>query len=249
MADDGHRNDATPQEIWAVLRELSASQRNTDRQMQETDRRMQETDRLLTRQAIAAERRSQETDRRLRELDKLFNGQWGKLMEALVKGDLIPLLNRRGIAVHHVATNLERNHGGRRWEIDILAVNSTEVVAVEVKTTLKVRDVEHFLETLRNVAVLLPEYAAHTAYGAVAYLKADEAADAYAERRGLFVIRATGSSASITNRDGFRPRRFGHHRRSPAAAVRRPHRDGQGWGPAEIDPGGDQRDVRPGPRR
>ena len=201
MADVGHRNDATPQEVWAILGELSASQR-------ETDRRMQETDRLM-----------RENARRIRDLDELFNGQWGKLMEALVKGDLIALLNRRGVGVDHLSTNLERNYGGRRWEIDILAVTSAELVAVEVKTTLKVRDVDHFLETLRNITVLLPEYAAHAAYGAVAYLKANESADAYAQRQGLFVIRATGSSASIINREDFRPRTFG--REQPSARLRR----------------------------
>ena len=202
MADEGHRNDATPQDVWAIVRELSASQRGTDRRMQETDRRMQETDRYM-----------RETARCIRELDELFNGQWGKLMEALVKGDLIPLMKRRGVGVDHLSTNLERNYGGRRWEIDILAVNSAELVAVEVKTTLKVRDVDRFLETMRNVDVLLPEYSAHAAYGAGAYLKANESADAYAERQGLFVIRATGSSASITNGKDFRPRTFG--RRQP----------------------------------
>ena len=30
----------------------------------------------------------------------------------------------------------------------------------------------------------------------------------YAEKQGLFVIRATGSSASIVNAEGFRPRTF-----------------------------------------
>ena len=59
MAEEGHRDDASPQEIWAILRELSASQR-------ETDRRMQETDRLM-----------RENARRIRELDELFNGQPG----------------------------------------------------------------------------------------------------------------------------------------------------------------------------
>ena len=71
MADAGHRNDATPQDIWAILRELSTSER-------ETDRRMQETDELLKRQAI-------ETDRRIRKLDELTNGQWRRLREALVR--------------------------------------------------------------------------------------------------------------------------------------------------------------------
>lgn len=85
------RGPATPQEIWIILREVSDSQK-------ETDRRMQETDRLLKRQR-------QETDRRLGKLDELFNGQWGKLMEALVEGDLIPLLRQRGIEVERTMTS------------------------------------------------------------------------------------------------------------------------------------------------
>ena len=116
MADhNGQREPATPEEVWSILREVAESQRETDRRMQETDRRMQET------------------DRRLRKLDDLFNGQWGKLMEALVEGDLIKLLNQRGIQVASTLTNLKQHRGPRRWEIDILAANGDEVVVVEVK--------------------------------------------------------------------------------------------------------------------
>ena len=64
------------------------------------------------------------------------------------------------------------------------------------------------------------DYRAHAhkpAYGATAYLKADEGSAVYAEKQGLFVIRATGSSASIANRQDFRPRAFGG--RSPAPAT------------------------------
>ena len=219
MAADGDRNDATPQEIWNMLRELTASQRETARLIRElresgaeADRDMQETRRALRESGAETDRRLQETDRRMRKLDDLFNGQWGKLIEALVTGDLIRLLNRRDIAVHYLSTNVEINRAGRKWEIDILAMNGKELVAVEVKTTLKVRDVGHFLDTLRHVTRILPDYANRAIYGAVAYLKADEAADTYAERQGLFVIRATGSSASITNREDFRPRTFGRSR-------------------------------------
>ena len=193
MSDRNERREAaTPQEIWAILREVSESQRETDRRMQETDRRMQET------------------DRRIRELDKLFNGQWGKLMEALVDGDLIELLNGRGIEVDYTMTNVVKRRGGqRRREVDILARNGDEVVAVEVKTTLKVRDVDRYLSVLEGFEELFPEYRDRKVYGAVAYLRADESSDEYAEGRGLFVIRATGSSASITNPEGFTPRVFG----------------------------------------
>ena len=196
MADDnGQRAPATPEEIWNILREVAQSQK--------------ETDRLLKRQG-------QETDLRLRKLDELFNGQWGKLMESLVEGDLVKMLRQRGVAVDHTISNPKKNYGERRWEFDILAVNGQEVVVVEVKTTLKVDDVDYFVERLQDLPELMPEYADRRVYGAVAYLKAHGSVNVYAGRQGLFVIRATGSSASITNAEGFTPHSFG--RRSPASS-------------------------------
>ncbi len=205
---NGHRDPATPQEIWEILREISAVQQETARRMQETDRRLQATDELITRQTRAA-------DRRIDELDKLFNGQWGKLIESLVEGDLVRLLQQRGIAVLHTVTNPRQNYGERRWELDIVAVNGEEVVVVEVKTTLRVPDIDRFMARLNEFSELMPEYASRRIYGAVAYLKAYQESDVRAERLGLFVIRATGSSASITNREGFTPRTFGHPSRAP----------------------------------
>ena len=136
-----------------------------------------------------------------------LDSQWGKLMEALVEGDLIDVLQARGIEVEHTLTNV-RHRGERSWEFDIIAVNGAEVVVVEVKTTLKVRQVDRFVGLMQEFTDLMPRYRGSTVYAAVAYLKADEASDGYAERQGLFVIRATGSSASITNREGFTPRAF-----------------------------------------
>ena len=87
---------------------------------------------------------------------------------------------------------------------------------VEVQTTLKVPDVDRFVGRLNEFPELMPEYASRRIYGAVAYLKAHQQSDVRAERLGLFVIRATGSSASITNRDGFTPRTFGHRSAAPS---------------------------------
>ena len=232
MADNGDRNDTTPQEIWSMLRELTASQRETARLIRElresgaeTDRRMQETDRQM-----------QETDRRLRKLDDLFNGQWGKLIEALVAGDLIRLLNRRDVAVQHLSTNLELNDAERTWEIDILAMNGAELVAVEVKTTLKVRDVDHFLDTLRHLTRLLPDYANREIY----------------RRRRLPEGRRTRQhlcGAAGTVRDSRHRQQRQHHQpeRLPAPHLR-PQRSARRLihapvGPAveRREPGGDQR--------
>jgi len=116
--------------------------------------------------------------------------------------------------VDYVSRHHERNYGGRRWDIDIVAVNSREVLAVLVRTTQKRDGVDEFLDMLRQVDGVMREYAGRAFYGAVACLQAEESADAYAARRGLFVIRATGSSTTITNHENSRPRTFGRAARS-----------------------------------
>lgn len=98
-----------------------------------------------------------------------------------------------------------------------------EAVVVKDKTTLKPEDVDKFVGAMRDVARYLLEYASNMVYGAVAYIRFESEADKYAERQGLYVIRATGDSASIVNDDDFNPesfaksssRRAGHLRAVP----------------------------------
>ncbi|MCY4643296.1 MAG: hypothetical protein OXB88_01625 [Bacteriovoracales bacterium] len=205
------RKDTSFEEIRKILREVSQNQKETDRRMKETDRRMMETDRQMKetdRQMKETDRRMMESDRRLNNLNDLFTGQWGKLMESLVEGELVNLLKERGVKVEHTTTRAKGQLGDRHWEIDILAVNGDEVVAVEVKTTLRVEHIDKFVEFLKDFKDLLKEYKDKKTYGAVAYLKADQAANIYAEKQGLYVIRATGNSAKIINNSNFKARKF-----------------------------------------
>jgi len=52
----------------------------------------------------------------------------------------------------------------------------------------------------------MPEYSDKKVYGAVAFLTEDTGTASMAEKKGLFVIRATGDSASIINDDKFIPK-------------------------------------------
>ena len=191
-------------------RMLQESKKETDRRIKETDRRIKDTERMLQESRKETDRREKETDRRIKELDELFTGQWGKLMESLVEGDLIRLLQAKGVKVDTTLQNLKKKKDGEEWELDILAIDGKEVVAVEVKTTMRVKDVDRFVQrTLGNlVEKICPEYKGKTIYGAMAYLKEDGHAAKYAEKQGLFVIRATGSSASIVNDSQFVPKSF-----------------------------------------
>ena len=196
---------ATLEEVWQLVREVSSSQKETARQMKETDRRMEETARQM-----------KETDRRIDKVHADFNSQWGKLVESLIEGKLVELLQSRGIEV----TNTFSRATGFYWleeegvrkrqdrEIDIIAANGKEVVVVEVKTTLKPDDVKYFMKTLKNFTQMFFRYKNAVVYGAVAYLKNDAEAALFAERQGLFVIRATGDSASLINKPDFKPKAF-----------------------------------------
>ena len=149
-----------------------------------------------------------EADKRMKKLEGMFTSQWGKLMESLVEGDLVGLLTGCGIAVHSIHPRVYGRRNGTHYEFDIVAGNGDEVVVVEVKTTLKSEQVTEFLEKLQRFTVYEPLYQGKRIYGAVAYLKADSSVTVHAERQGLFVIRATGSSASIVNDTEFVPRVF-----------------------------------------
>ena len=59
-------------------------------------------------------------------------------MSLLVEGDLVSLLKERKIDVIGVAKEHKRTIDGKDYEIDIIAINGQEIVAVtEVKTTLR----------------------------------------------------------------------------------------------------------------
>ena len=215
MENELHQNPATPEKIWATLDRITEKQEKSAKKMEkwqeEADRRQEEADRRqkkAERQMEELREQMKDTDRRLKKTDELFNSQWGKLVESLVEGDLVALLQERSVEVQSTHRRVDGRRNGDHYEFDILAINGKEVVVVEVKTTLRSEDVTHFLGKLARFTEYEPVWTGKKIFGAVAYLKTDASVQAYAERQGLFVIRATGSSASIINRTDFRPRVF-----------------------------------------
>ena len=188
------RKPATFETVWASLQELAEMQK-------ETERRMKETDRLIDKMA-------RDADRRMNKMRGWLDNRWGDFMESLVEGDLVPLLQSRNILVDRLHPSPHGKRNGENFEFDIVAINGEQVVVVEVKTTLRPEDVKHFLKKLVKYTYYEPEHKGKTIYGAVAYLKASDEATTRATRHGLFVIRATGDSASIVNDEGFVPRVF-----------------------------------------
>jgi len=210
-------------EIWSLiketqrnLKEVSASQQKAEKEMQElraSQKDLQASQKYLQASQKYLQASQKETDKQLKKTDARFNSQWGRLVESLVEGKLVEILNEQGIEVRRTAQRVDASYTKedgdiQRKEFDILAVNGTEVVAVEVKTVLTPEKVNYFLKAMEDFKKYFSDYKSKNIYGAAAYLRSDAEAHLYAERKGLFVIRATGDNASLVNKKGFKPKAF-----------------------------------------
>ncbi|MBE9203885.1 hypothetical protein IQ218_11085 [Synechocystis salina LEGE 06099] len=188
----------TADEVWALLGQLAESQKETERLFQETDRHMRETD-----------RRMQETDRQIRvvnkELGELGN-RLGEFVEWQVRPAAVKLFRERGIAVRELSRDVSVDNGEEGIEVDLLVLDTTQAVAIEVKSKLTQRDVDEHLERLGKFKRLLPRYQNIQLLGAVAAMVAPSEVARYAYRQGLFVITQSGEDLVILNSAKFQPK-------------------------------------------
>ena len=207
----------------AERRNVEAERRNVEaeRRSAEADRRNAEADRRnaeAEQRNAEADRRSAEADRTMEELKKQVQAtteavnnlttRWGRFVEEMVEPAVVQLFQERGIDVTQTMSRLKSKRPGAAMEIDILAVNGSELVAVECKSRLSKDDVDDFLDRLQRFKLAFPQFRDFQVYGAVAGIEIDQGIDSYAYRRGLFVIKQSGETVKIINDAQFRPLGF-----------------------------------------
>ena len=131
------------------------------------------------------------------------------LRESLEEGDLEAMLEARGMSLCCTIGYLNRAHGETRFAYGPIAIGEEEVVVTELMIMPDPQDVAYFIERMDKFPTHVPFCNGKNIYGAVAYLNESEPVQAYAERQGLFVIRATDDCISIVNDEQFQPRAFG----------------------------------------
>jgi hypothetical protein len=194
----------TIEDVVRILGEIAvaqkAAQQENQRLTQETQRMSQETQRM-----------SQETERRFQQLDKQIGklgNRLGEFVEWQVRPAVVKLFQDRGIAVHEFHDGVSVQRGDEGIEIDLLVVNTTDAILVEVKSKLTQLDVDEHLERLSKFKRLMPRYRDVQAMGAVAGMVVPPAVTRYAYRQGLFVLAQSGDSVVILNDDKFQPRHW-----------------------------------------
>ncbi|TYQ31877.1 DUF3782 domain-containing protein [Pseudanabaena sp. UWO310] len=194
---------------------LDKSIAEADRRFAESDRRFAESDRRATESRAELERLIAEREKSLAKLERTvertskaidaLTTRWGRFVEELVEPAVLRLFQEKGIDVKEVYPRARTKRQGAAMEIDILAIDDTELVLVECKSRLSKDDVDEFIEKLNRFKISFPHYKDYQAYGAVAGIEINEGIDRYAYRQGLFVIKPSGDSVAIANDEDFKP--------------------------------------------
>jgi len=202
-------------ELSRSTRELRESQKTTDRQMAETDRRMAETDRRMaeTDRRMAeskakTDRQLEETSRELKKFIGSVGSEWGHLVESLTEPSCLGELQKAGIDVTQKTGETISTRPGYEQEWDVLLINGGELVAVEVKSRFRPRDLDRVEEKLGKFKDAFPHFAGCKIFGAVAAIKYDAGLERLAEKRGLFVFMPSGQIMKLRNSESFRPKAY-----------------------------------------
>ena len=210
----------TLDDIFALFRESEQERKEYQRTSQQTFEQYRQTaEREMAELRKQSDRTDQQIEKTSQEIARLatqvshtnkqvggLTSRWGEFVENLIKPAAARLFQEKGLDVHLTALRVTGQDQQGSIEIDILVENTTEVVAIEVKSHLEVRDVKRFLQTLERFKKAFPKHKNDKLYGAVAGIKIDERVNEYAIQEGLFLIQPTGDSVIIANSHDFKPK-------------------------------------------
>ena len=180
-----------------VTDEIREIQKNS---AEESKARMDRFDEWLAKSSAEFDQRIRENNEQIRKSREEFNKSMaevnrnlggigntqGEIAEDLFRRNTKAALNDYGIPIDQVHHNL-RATGGR--EYDIVAVNAKQAVVIEIKTKLKAKDVEKFLQTqLPQFKTAFPEFRNYAVYGGMGALVISKEQELELCGLGLFVF-------------------------------------------------------------
>ncbi|MDR1256694.1 MAG: hypothetical protein LBJ86_02995 [Spirochaetaceae bacterium] len=177
-----------------MIKESAEWRKEIEKMMKETDKRMKETDRLI-----------KENGRQLGDV----HNRVGELVEHIILPNILKKVEPLNFKFKHVRKRFKFTDKNYRViaEADILLINGEDIMIIEVKTVLKVKDVDDHLKRLERIKrEAFPPDESRRFIGCVAGAVADETVKNYAHKKGLYVLEQSGDTLKLDVPEGFTPR-------------------------------------------
>jgi len=192
--------------------------RETDRliknQGAEFDRRMQEADRRMQERDAEYARRAKETNRKIGKQIGDLTGSMGRVIERMVSGhNIIKQFQDLGYVISSYSRNKTFGHDlpkGNQGEIDLFLENGDIAILIEVKTTLKAKNVGGLMNKLERFRRDADAKGDKRRFiGAVAGALVEGDAKEVAHENGMYVIVQSGEAVEIVPvPEGFKAREW-----------------------------------------
>ena len=163
---------------------------------------------------LAYEERQKKLDAKMSKLSAQISGignNIGEVTEDYFYSSISTTLNVNGIQYNSAEKNYTYKTKKKQAEYDIVLINSTRLLVIEVKHKLHPNDVEKFAtQQLPLFKELFPEYKNYDIYGAVAGITIPEKSIKMANELGLYVFTQSQDSDNmlILNPEGFEPKKI-----------------------------------------
>ena len=192
----------TADDVWQLLAELTAAQKETERRQQETDRQIKETSQQI-----------KETDRQLKELGKQIGGlgsKFGSFTEGLALPSMEKILRQR-FGMEVVSPSVRASKEGKHIEIDVLAYangNLNTAYVVEVKSHAREDSITQLKSILQRFRTFFPEHKDKQLYGILASVDMSPELRQKTLQEGFYVARIQDQVFEIDTPENFQPQSY-----------------------------------------
>jgi hypothetical protein len=206
----------TSEDVWRLLAELTAAQKETDRQLKEVSQQQKETELLLkevSQQQKENAQQQKETDKQLKELGKQIGGlgaKFGSFTEGLALPSMETILGQQ-FGMEVISPSVRVSKEGQHLEIDVLAYSNGELntaYIVEVKSHVRQEDITQLKSILQRFRRFFPEHKDKKLYGILAAVDLSPELREKILQEGLYVAQIHDQVFELDIPDNFQPQTY-----------------------------------------
>jgi len=202
MASTQNKNTqpATPETVWALLQELVASQKETDKQIKEfreaVEKSRAEFEEEMKRYRETADRQTQQLRK---DIGGMAHNQGSFAEEYFFNAFENGKQNFFGEKFDSITKQLKGHWEGRDDEYDIVMFNHESVALVEVKYKAHENDIAQVLRKAGTFRVLFPKYAGFKIYLGLASMSFYPELEKKCIDEGIAVIKQVGDAVVVND--------------------------------------------------